>query len=60
LDAALKPDIERVWQSNHQVYGAYKVWRQLNRERVKEARSTVARCTVARLMKSLQIQGVRR
>jgi putative transposase len=59
-DAALKPDIDRVWQANHQVYGAYKVWRQLNRERVKAARETVARCTVSRLMKSLRIQGVRR
>jgi len=26
------PQIERVWQSNMQVYGADKVWHQLNRE----------------------------
>src|SRR5690606_30130847 len=36
-------------------YGADKVWRQLNRESV-----WVARCTVERLMKRLQLQGVRR
>jgi len=38
--------IERVWQENHGVYGADKVWRHLNREGV-----TVARCTVERLMR---------
>jgi putative transposase len=31
-DDALMPDIQRVWQANLQVYGADKVWRQLNRE----------------------------
>jgi len=31
-DAALMPHIQRVWQVNLQVYGADKVWRQLNRE----------------------------
>jgi len=38
-----------------QVYGAEKVWRQLNREGV-----AVARCTVERLMRQLGLQGVRR
>jgi len=38
-----------------QVYGADKVWRQMNRESVK-----VARCTVERLMQRLQLQGARR
>src|SRR5690606_14732379 len=38
--------IDRVWQENHQAYGARKVWRQLQREGVK-----VARCTVERLMR---------
>lgn len=47
--------IQRVWEDNMQVYGADKVWRQLNREGV-----SVARCTVERLMQRLQIQGVRR
>lgn len=54
-DSALKPLIERVWQSNLRVYGADKVWRQLNREGV-----AVARCTVERLMRSMGLQGVRR
>ncbi len=38
-----------------QVYGADKVWHQLNREGV-----VVARCTVERLMRRLGLQGVRR
>lgn len=35
-----------------QVYGAVKVWKQMNRERI-----AVARCTVERLMKRLGLQG---
>ena len=31
-DAILREEIQRVWDENFQVYGAYKVWRQLNRE----------------------------
>lgn len=54
-DDILIPQIERVWQVNLQVYGADKVWHQLNREGV-----TVARCTVERLMRRLGLQGVRR
>jgi transposase InsO family protein len=54
-DDALLPQIERVWHTNFQVYGADKVWRQLNREEV-----PVARCTVERLMKRLGLQGARR
>ena len=49
------PQIQHVWQTNTQVYGADKVWYQLNREGI-----TVARCTVERLMKRLGLQGVRR
>lgn len=33
-DEHLKPQVHRVWQENHRVYGADKVWRQLNREGV--------------------------
>ena len=33
-DAALAPEIERVWTSNLKVYGADKVWKQLAREGV--------------------------
>ncbi|PND36234.1 IS3 family transposase [Paucibacter aquatile] len=54
-DVQLLPQVQRVWQANHQVYGAEKVWRQLNREGV-----AVARCTVERLMRQLGLQGVRR
>ena len=49
------PQVQRVWQENHRVYGADKVWRQLNREGV-----TVAHCTVERLMRAQGLQGVRR
>jgi putative transposase len=54
-DEALMPQIQRVWQENMQVYGAEKVWRQLEREHV-----AVARCTVERLMRRLSFEGVRR
>jgi transposase InsO family protein len=51
-DAVLRGEIRRVWQENLEVYGAKKVWKQLNREGI-----TVARCTVARLMRDLGIRG---
>ena len=54
-DAILMPTIEQVWNDNLQVYGADKVWMQMNREG-----EVVARCTVERLMKRLGLQGVRR
>ena len=54
-DDTLVPQIERVWQANMRVYGADKVWKQMNREGVE-----IARCTVERLMKRLGLQGVRR
>jgi len=31
-DEALEPEIQRVWEENFKVYGARKVWRQMNRE----------------------------
>ena len=52
-DAALMVEIKRVWNENRQVYGARKVWRQLNREGF-----PAARCTVERLMRQMGIQGV--
>ena len=52
-DAALLPEIERVWESNMRVYGADKVWKQLRRERF-----AVARCTVERLMRRQGLRGV--
>jgi transposase InsO family protein len=48
----LKVEIRRVGGENHEVYGAEKVWRQLNREGAR-----VARCTVERLMGDLGLQG---
>ncbi len=54
-DAELVPQIQRVWHANLQVYGADKVWLQLNREGV-----TVARCSVERLMRLQGLHGVRR
>ena len=52
-DAALRPEIARVFTENFEVYGARKVWRQLQREGV-----DTARCTVGRLMRSMRLQGV--
>jgi transposase InsO family protein len=54
-DDTLVPHIERVWQANMRVYGADKIWKQMNREGI-----VIARCTVERLMKRLGLQGVRR
>ena len=51
-DLALKPEIERVFVENFEVYGARKVWRQMLREGF-----TVARCTVERLMARLSLHG---
>jgi putative transposase len=51
-DAALKPEVRRVFDDNLQVYGVRKVWRQLRREN-----HDVARCTVERLMRDMGLQG---
>jgi putative transposase len=52
-DQGLTVEIRRVWEENFRVYGARKVWRQLNR-----AGMPVARCTVERLMHKLELHGV--
>jgi len=52
-DTELKVAIRRVWDEHRQVYGADKVWAQLNREG-----TAVARCTVERLMRELGLRGV--
>jgi putative transposase len=52
-DEGLHPGILRVFEENWRVYGVRKVWRQLGREGF-----DVARCTVARLMKDMGIQGI--
>ena len=54
-DEFLMPHIQRVWRANFQVYGADKVWRQLQREGIQ-----VARCTVERLMRRLGLRRVMR
>jgi transposase InsO family protein len=48
-----RAEIRRVFDTNHQVYGPRKVWRQLRREG-----QDVARCTVERLMRAMGLQGV--
>ena len=53
-DRTLTAEIRRVWDEHFQVYGARKVWRQLNREHI-----PVARCTVERLMGLVGIVGLR-
>ena len=52
-DAALKVEIRRVFDENFRVYGVRKVWRQLGRDGI-----AVARCTVARLMRALGLEGI--
>jgi transposase InsO family protein len=52
-DARLRLEIRRVWEENFHVYGARKVWLQLNREGIE-----VARCTVERLMREMGLCGV--
>jgi putative transposase len=52
-DAGLAVEIRRVFAENFHVYGMRKVWRQLRREGF-----DVARCTVARLMRDMGLEGV--
>ena len=54
-DEELTVEIVRVHAENYGVYGARKVWLQLNRDGV-----PVARCTVERLMRKLGLAGARR
>lgn len=49
----LKIEIRRVFEQKFCVYGARNVWLQLKREGF-----DVARCTVARLMRSMSLQGI--
>jgi len=54
-DAELKPELVRVHRDNFGVYGGRKLWRQLNREGI-----AVGRDRVGRLMRALNLEGVRR
>ena len=51
-DEMLRVEIRRVFDENFGVYGAPKIWAQLNREGIR-----VARCTVERLMRDMGIRG---
>ena len=51
-DEELKERIQEVYTSNYRVYGARKIWRELNRQG-----HAAARCTVERLMRELGITG---
>ena len=52
-DERLKVEVRRVWDESFEgTYGADKVWRQLGREGV-----DVARCTVERLMRAMDLRG---
>jgi putative transposase len=54
-DAELRVEIQRVYDENLFVYGADKIWTQLNAEGIR-----VARCTVERLMREMGLSGARR
>jgi putative transposase len=51
-DAELTPLIQGVFDANYRVYGARKIWHELQRQG-----HTVARCTVERLMREIGIAG---
>ncbi len=48
----LKAIIRRIWEENHRVYGPRKVWKQMGREGLREAR-----CRVRRLMREMGLAG---
>jgi transposase InsO family protein len=52
-DASDKAAVKRVHDASHGRYGARKIWHALRREG-----QDIARCTVERLMKAMEIQGV--
>lgn len=54
-DRVLVEKIEQVHEDNYGVYGARKVWAELNRHGVE-----VARCTVERLMREIGLRGLLR
>ncbi|CAM3860517.1 hypothetical protein GCM10009799_04870 [Nocardiopsis rhodophaea] len=54
-DEQLRELIAQLYKDNFSVYGAVKVWHELNRQG-----HAVARCTVERLMRQMGLKGVRR
>ena len=51
-DDVLKAIIRRIWEENHRVYGPRKVWKQMGRDGLREAR-----CRVRRLMREMGLAG---
>jgi putative transposase len=51
-DEVVRAIIRRIWEENHGVYGPRKVWRQMGREGLREAR-----CRVRRLMRAMGLAG---
>lgn len=51
-DEVLCAVIRRIWEENHRVYGPRKVWKQMRREGLREAR-----CRVRRLMREMGLAG---
>ena len=51
-DEVLRAIIRRIWEENHRVYGPRKVWKQMGREGLREAR-----CRVRRLMRKMGLMG---
>lgn len=54
-DAEVAPRLLELWESNYSVYGVSKLWKAAQRSGI-----DIGRDQVARLMKILQIEGVRR
>jgi putative transposase len=54
-DEVLRAIIQRIWAENDRAYGSRKVWKQMGREGLREAR-----CRVRRLMRELGLCGVTR
>jgi putative transposase len=54
-DEVLRAIIRRIYDENHRVYGPRKVWRQMGREGLREAR-----CRVRRLMREMGLVGASR
>jgi transposase InsO family protein len=52
-DEVLKAIIQRIWREHDQAYGSRKVWKQMGRDGLREAR-----CRVRRLMRELGLVGV--
>ena len=54
-DDVLRAIIRRIYEENHRVYGPRKVWKQMGREGLREAR-----CRVRRLMREMGLVGATR